>query len=207
MNLSSIMYQVANLLIAVVILGFFFGAYVIWQRWKNNKEVEGGKILCHFFGPSGWYYTLCRRDGNLIQAPESHDTQGDYLIVSGSVYSGKWKPGQIKLVQVGVPTTCYIEGQREPVVAQDPREWIANPEKHKITSFIQKQVVNQSAMKTAVAMQTGVWKDIASMAQFIKNVPYMFYISIALLVGMLIIGYLVYMCYASVLTMRGVYSG
>jgi hypothetical protein len=68
-------------------------------------------------------------------------------------------------------------------------------------------VVNQAAMKTAIAMQTGVWKDIAAMAQFIKNVPYMFYISLALLVGMLIIAYLTYMIYAMVLSLRAIYGG
>ena len=202
MNLGAILSQVGSLLLAVLILGFFFGSYIIWQRWRNGKEIEGGKILCHFFGPSGWYYLLCRRDGNLIQAPEGHNMQADYLIVSGSIYPGRWKPGQPKLVQVGVPTTAYIEGDRVPVVAQDPSEWIKNPERHKITAFIMNSVVNQAAMKTAIAMQTGVWKDIAAMAQFIKNVPYLFYLSIATLVGMLIVGYLAYMSYAAILSMR-----
>lgn len=155
-------------------------AWMWFTRWRNTRAAEG-KILCHFFGPAGWYYELCDHDGSSVRPPEGHTLKGNYFVSNECLYMGHWKPGQLKWVQVGVPCTAYIENEREPVVATDPDKWIKHPERHKITAIMEQHAINESSMKTIAALQTGVWKDIATMAQFIKRVPIMFLMMIGMI--------------------------
>ena len=189
-----IVYQILNLLIGAMIFGTLIMAWMFLMRWKNAKDAEG-KILCHFFGPAGWYYLLCDHDGSSVKPPEGHNIQGNYFISNECLYMGKWKPGQSKFVQVGVPTTAYIENEREPIVSVDPDRWIKSPDKHQITAIMQRTAINEAAMKTAQVLQMGVWKDIASMADFIKRVPLMFLLSLGQ-IGLLL--FLLYMNYSTI---------
>lgn len=150
---------------------------------------------------------LCDHDGSSVRPPEGHKLQGNYFISSECLYMGKWKPGQPKWAQVGVATTAYIENEREPIVSTNPSKWITNPEKHKITAFMQKVVINESAMKTAQVLQMGVWKDIANMAQFIKRVPLMFLISIGTLCLVLLTLYFNYTIAQQVSSLRALLGG
>ena len=198
--MSEIVYQILNALIGGMILGTVIMALLFFMRWKNQREAEG-KILCHFFGPAGWYYLLCEHTGNSVRPPEGHKLQGSYFITTDCLYGGHWKPGQPKWAQVGVQTTAYIENVREPIVSTNPAKWIQSPDKHRITAFMQDVAINESYMKTIQAMQTGVWKDIASMAQFIKRVPIMFIISVANTAILLLCLYLNYVSMQSISTM------
>lgn len=172
-----IVYQILNVLIGAMIFGTLIMSWMFFVRWKNTRESDG-KILCHFFGPAGWYYLLCDHDGSSVRPPEKHTMQGNYFISNECLYMGKWKPGQMKWMQVGVPCTAYIENEREPIVSTDPDRWIKHPERYKITAIMERHAINEAAMKTATVLQMGVWKDIASMAGFIKRVPLMFLISL-----------------------------
>lgn len=201
-----IVYQFLNVLIGAMVLGIFIMSWFFFMRWQNTKQADG-KILCHFFGPAGWYYMLCDHDGNLIKPPEGHKVQGNYLITNDCLFGGKWKPGQPKWAQVGVQTTAYIENVREPIVSTEPDKWIASPDKYKITAIMEQHAINESAMKVAAALQTGVWKDIANMAQFIKRVPLMFLISIGTLFLMLLVLYFNYTIVQQVGSLRAILGG
>lgn len=188
---AQVIYQILNFVIGALVLGTLLMSWMWFMRWKHTRESDG-KILAHFFGPAGWYYELCDHDGSCLRPPEKHKMQGNYFISNECLYMGKWPPGSIKFTQVGVPCTAYIENEREPIVATDPDRWIKHPERHKITAIMERHAINESSMKTIAALQTGVWKDIASMAQFIKRVPLMFLISLGntvVLLGCLYLNY------------------
>lgn len=190
-------YQILNLLIGAMIFGVCIMTWLFFMRWRNAKEVEG-KMLVHFFtAGGGYYYALCREDKGKVEAPPGHEV-GDYFIQPECKYMGKWKPGQMRFAQVGVPTTAYLENEREPIVSVDPERWIKSPDKHKVTAFMQRVAINEAAMKTAQVLQMGVWKDIAAMAGFIKRVPLMFLMSLGTLVILLILLYFSYMQLQSV---------
>lgn len=196
-DLAGLMYQIGNALIGLAVVVIVFLGFVFIVRSKNQKAVEG-KILVHFFTASGGYYwALCKEDKGQVEAPEGHDV-GMYNISNECTYLGKYPPSGMKYAQVAVPTTVYIENEAEPRVSTDPSRWIESPEKKEITAFMARTALNESFQKTALAMQTAVWGDIAKMTQFIKNVPMMFYVSLAVLGGMLITGYLAFQCYQMV---------
>jgi hypothetical protein len=199
MDWANIINQVSGLVVGLMIFALFIGAFLFFNIRKYKKLVEG-RILCNFFGPAGWYFVLCKHEGNKVEPPEGHHIQGSYLITSDCIYQGQYPPGWPKIFQVGVAATAYIENEDVPIVAKSPKLWQTNPDRNIVTASMRRTVLNESAMKTAMVMQTNVWKDIASMAQFIKHVPTMFYINLGVLGGLLIIGYLVYMTYAAVLT-------
>ena len=201
-----IIYQFLNVLIGAMVLGIFIMSWFFFMRWQNTRQADG-KILCHFFGPAGWYYMLCEHEGSSVRPPEGHKLQGNYFISSECLYMGKWKPGQPKWAQVGVATTAYIENEREPIVSTNPERWVTNPEKHKITAFMQKVAINESFMKTVQAMQSGVWKDIASMAQFIKRVPLMFIMMIGMVALLLLSLYFNYSMLQSMSSLRALLGG
>ena len=186
-----IIYQILNLLIGGMIFATLIMTWMFFTRWKNTRESDG-KILCHFFGPAGWYYMLCDHEGSSVRPPEGHTMPGNYFISNECLYMGKWKPGQMKWMQVGVPCTAYLENEREPIVATDPDRWIKHPEKYKITAIMERHVINEAAMKTATVLQMGVWKDLAANAQFIKRVPVMFLISLGQLAILLLLLYFSY---------------
>lgn len=197
MDLGSLASQVGNGLIGLAVLAIIFFGAAFLMRSKNARAVEG-KVLVHFFTAAGGYYwALCKEDKGRIEAPEDHDV-GEYNISNECKYLGKYPPSGMKWAQVAVPTTAYIENEQEPCVSTNPEMWIKNPDKKKITAFMQRTALNESFQKTALAMQSAVWGDIAKMAQFIKNVPMMFYISLAVL-GVTAIGaYMAYQAYQAV---------
>lgn len=186
-----LIYQILNLLIGALALGIGVMAWGFFARWRNARETEG-KMLCHFFtAGGGYYYKLCKEDKGKVEPPEGHDV-GHYLVRSECTYGGKWKPGQMKWIQVGVRTTAYIENRVEPIVSTNPDLWISSPKRQELTAAMLKTIVTEASMKTAQVLQMGVWKDITSMAQFIKRVPLMFLISLGTVALLLFILYMNY---------------
>lgn len=209
MDLTSIIYQIANLFIGVLVIGVLVLGWAFIMRYRNAKAVEG-KILVHFWTWGGrHYHALCREDKGKVEAPKGHDI-GDYLIQPSCKFQDYYPYGAPKIVQVGVQATSYMENVLEPNVSVKPEEWITSPEKHEITSFLMRIASNESFAKTAQLANSAVWKDVSQMTQFIKNVPLMFYISIGIFGGLLIVGYLVYMVYsqqASLINYLKMYTG
>ena len=189
MDLASLMYQIGNALIGLAVMAIIFLGFVFIIRAKNSKAVEG-RMLVHFFTSSGnYYWALCKEDKGQVDAPEGHDI-GIYNVSNECTFLGKYPPSGLKYAQVSVPVTTYIENESEPRVSTNPSKWIENPNKKEITAFMNRTALNESFQKNALAMSSAVWGDVAKMAQFIKNVPMMFYISLAILGGMLLVGYL-----------------
>lgn len=214
MDLTSIIYQLSGVFTFLIIFLVFIFAYMFILRYKNQKKFDhdknGNKIWVHFWSPGGQYFNLiCNEDMGRVQPPEGHEI-GDYFIENSSVYSGWYPQGEgllNKLTRVSVPTTTYIMNRREPVVSTDPKRWIESKDKSEITATMQRVAVNESFAKSAQALQSAAWKDIANMMNYVKNVPYQFYIMIGVLVVNLIIAYMVYTLTANVSNVMAAFFG
>jgi hypothetical protein len=205
MDWSYIINQVSGLLIGGMVFVVFVGGIIFLQRFKNEKAVTG-KILVVFWGPAGLDFVLCRIEGSKVEPPEAHYIKGSYLIKADSVYPARYPVGYPRLLQVGVPATSYIDNEDEPIVSKYPDAWLAHPERSKISAAMRHTAMNESQMKIAMAMSAGVWKDLAAMAQYIKSVPLQFKLIIGIIVINLIMAYLIYMVYASVMSIRAAYG-
>jgi hypothetical protein len=194
--------QLIGLLIGGMIFALFIIGFILIQRQRNLKMVDG-KILCHFFGNAGYYAVLCKHEGNKVEPPEGHHIKGSYLIKNECIYPGNYPPGWPRLMQVGVSCTAYKENEDEPIISKAPNVWLGNEKRSVITASMRQSVLNESQMKIMAAMGTTVWKDIATMAQFIKNVPLQFKIIIGLCGIALIQCYVLYMIWMSVVAIRG----
>ncbi len=202
MDLVWFINQLVGLLIGGMIFALFIIGFIIFQRQSNLKKVDG-KIFCHFFGPAGYYAVLCKHEGNKVEPPEDHHIRGSYLLKNECIYTGNYPPGWPRLMQVGVACTAYKENEDEPIISKAPEVWLGNKDRQVITASMRQSVLNESQMKIMAAMGTTVWRDIATMAQFIKNVPLQFKIIIGQCFVLLIIAYLVYMTWMSVVSLRG----
>ena len=200
MDWASIINQVSGLFVGGMIFAVCVGGFIFLQRHRYQKAVEG-KIMGVFWGGArGLDFVLCRIEGNKIEPPESHSIQGSYLVKQDSMYPAAYPVGFPRFLQVPVWATSFIENQDEPILSRDPSVWLKNPERDKISARMRQTAMNESQMKIMAAMSAAVWKDISSMAQFIKNVPLMFKLIIGVIFILLIEGYLLYMVYAIILS-------
>lgn len=192
-----LIYQLVNGGIAIAVMLGGIMLFITYARWKNGKEVQG-KILSYFATPGGrFFYALCEEQDGKVIPPEG--IEGEYFVTADTRVMGKWKPGQASIFQVGVPVTFYMEGDPAPRITVSKDKWIDDPKKKKdVSSFMIRKAVNESFAKTVVAMQSAAWKDIATMTQFIKNVPMMFYISLGVLACSIGTLYMVYMMFNQV---------
>jgi hypothetical protein len=208
-NIYAYIYQFLNLIISGLFVLVIGVVALFFLRMKNARDVAVDpktgetKLLCDFYTDSGGYYfELCRVRGNEVTTKKG----GSYFVNAKCCYQALWKPGQLSLIQVGVQKAVYFENCREPIASKDMAEWLLNPERKQITAYMQRTALNESFQKNLLAMSERVWADIAAMAKFIKNVPYMFYGIILMLVLNIICIYMVYTLTAQVNYLKGLFG-
>lgn len=202
-------YQFLNFIISGLVVVVVIVMVLFFLRLKNARDVAPDtktgeyKILVEFYPVHGKkYHELCRVIGNTVKSKRG----GEYLLMSNCVWEDAWRPGQPSIVQVPVQCTAYYENISEPIVSRNRDEWIGNPDRKEITAYMQRTALNESTMRTMIAMQEKVWADIAQMAKFIKNVPYMFYGMIAMLGLLAICIYMLYTVMTQVSALRGLFG-
>lgn len=209
LDIYSAVYQILNFFIAILFVIVVLVLMLFFLRLKNarlvapDKKTGEHKILCYFFGTGGCYYELCRVSGNSVVTKKG----GSYLVNPKAEYPSSYPPGQPTIVQVGVQATAYLEDEREPIVSKDMEEWIRNPDRKQITAYMSRTALNESFQKNILAMSEKVWADIAQMTKFIKNVPYMFYGMLILLLLLVINLYMTYTMQAQVNVIRSMWGG
>jgi len=183
--------------IFIIFIGWLL--WITWQRHKNAKDSEG-HMWGEFFAKNGQSYgCLCKVDRGCVESPKGHEI-GTYFTDNECTYDFMYPPGKMKLVQIRIRRSVWMENNPVPKVSTNPDKWIESDQQVEITSFMIETAANESFQKSALEMQKQFWSEITNIAKFVKNVPMILYAAggAALVAG--IAAYFAYMAYAYLLS-------
>ena len=173
---------------------FCYLIYCMFMRQKHGKDVEG-KVWGEFFAKNGQSYgALCKVDRGCVWAPKGHEI-GMYFIDQSCSYDFKYPPGKMRMQQVNVRRSVWLENNPVPKVSTNPAEWIESEDVVEITSFMIETAANEAFQKSALEMQKQFWSEITQIAQFVKKVPLLFYIGLGTLAASGAAAMFAYMAY------------
>lgn len=183
----------------ILLLGVGFIIWVTVMRWKYAKDSEG-HMWGEFFCKNGQSYgRLIKVDRGCAEAPKGHEI-GTYFIDNECAYDFMYPPGKMRLMQIRLRRSVWMENNPVPKVSTNPAKWIESEEQVEITSFMIETAANESFQKSALEMQKQFWSQITDIAKFVKNVPYILYAAGGTLIVAAVAAYFAYMAYGYMLS-------
>lgn len=169
--------------------------YVMYMRHHYSKKSEGC-MWGEFFCKNGQSYgMLVKVERGCVEAPKGHEI-GTYFIDNECAYDYMYPAGKMRLMQVRLRRSVWMENNPVPKVSTNPEKWIESENQVKITSFMIQTAANELFQKSALEMQKQFWSEITNIAKFVKNTPYIMYAAVGACIVAGIACYFAYMSYA-----------